>query len=60
MSEEVYEISDGFEDDEPHAMKNTDIDGQLYANVRAFKPRPREGVVASGKITHTHTHTLNR
>ncbi|XP_064781984.1 CD209 antigen-like [Oncorhynchus masou masou] len=28
-------------------MKNTDIDGQLYANVRAFKPSPRDGVVAS-------------
>ncbi|KAM9390680.1 C-type lectin domain family 12 member B-like [Salvelinus alpinus] len=47
MSEGVYEISDGFEDDEPDAMKNTDIDGKLYANVRAFKPSPRDGVVAS-------------
>ncbi|XP_045070729.1 CD209 antigen-like [Coregonus clupeaformis] len=47
MSEGVYEIPDGFEDDEPDAMKNTDIDGQLYANVRAFKPSPRDGVVAS-------------
>ncbi|CAB1327339.1 unnamed protein product, partial [Coregonus sp. 'balchen'] len=47
MSERVYENSDGFEDDEPDAMKNTDIDGQLYANVRAFKPSPRDGVVAS-------------
>ncbi|XP_036809894.1 C-type lectin domain family 10 member A-like isoform X1 [Oncorhynchus mykiss] len=28
-------------------MKNTDIDGKLYANVRAFKPSPRHGVVAS-------------
>ncbi|XP_045073781.1 C-type lectin domain family 1 member B-like [Coregonus clupeaformis] len=28
-------------------MKNTDIDGQLYANVRAFKPSTRDGVVAS-------------
>ena len=52
MSEGVYEISDGFEEDEPDAMKN-----KLYANVRAFKPSPREGVVASGKITaHAHTH----
>ncbi|XP_042168992.1 CD209 antigen-like protein E isoform X1 [Oncorhynchus tshawytscha] len=47
MSEGVYEISDGFEDDEPDAIKNTDIDDQLYANVRAFKPSPRDGVVAS-------------
>ncbi|XP_055769398.1 C-type lectin domain family 4 member M-like [Salvelinus fontinalis] len=47
MSEGVYETSDGFEDDEPDAMKNTDIDGQLYSNVRAFKPSPRDGVVAS-------------
>ncbi|XP_070964771.1 CD209 antigen-like protein C [Oncorhynchus clarkii lewisi] len=47
MSEEVYEISDGFEDDEPDTMKNTDIDGQLYANVNAFKPSTRDGVVAS-------------
>uniref|UniRef100_A0AAZ3SU49 C-type lectin domain-containing protein n=3 Tax=Oncorhynchus tshawytscha TaxID=74940 RepID=A0AAZ3SU49_ONCTS len=47
MSEGVYENSDGFEDDEPDAMKNTDIDGQLYANVRAFKPSTRDGVVAS-------------
>ncbi|KAM9398897.1 uncharacterized protein ACWYII_031326 isoform 1-T1 [Salvelinus alpinus] len=47
MSEGVYGNSDGFEDDEPDAMKNTDIDGQLYGNVRAFKPSPREGVVAS-------------
>ncbi|KAM9398918.1 uncharacterized protein ACWYII_031339 [Salvelinus alpinus] len=28
-------------------MKNTDIDGKLYANVRPFKPSPRDGVVAS-------------
>ncbi|XP_024000041.1 CD209 antigen-like protein E isoform X2 [Salvelinus sp. IW2-2015] len=47
MSEGVYENSDGFEDDEPDAMKNTDIDGQLYSNVRAFKPSPRDGVVVS-------------
>ncbi|KAM9398884.1 uncharacterized protein ACWYII_031318 isoform 10-T10 [Salvelinus alpinus] len=47
MSEGVYEMPDGFEDDEPDAMKNTDIDGQLYSNVRAFKPSPRDGVVAS-------------
>ncbi|KAK6324667.1 hypothetical protein J4Q44_G00040090 [Coregonus suidteri] len=47
MSEGVYENSDGFEDDEPDAMKNTDIDGQLYANVRAFKPSTRDEVVAS-------------
>uniref|UniRef100_A0A8K9XLH4 C-type lectin domain-containing protein n=1 Tax=Oncorhynchus mykiss TaxID=8022 RepID=A0A8K9XLH4_ONCMY len=47
MSEGVYEIPDGFEDDEPDTMKNTDIDGQIYANVRAFKPSPRDGVVAS-------------
>ncbi|XP_064817442.1 C-type lectin domain family 4 member F-like isoform X2 [Oncorhynchus masou masou] len=47
MSEGVYEIPDGFNDDEPDAMKNTDIDGQSYANVRAFKPSTRDGVVAS-------------
>ncbi|CDQ95285.1 unnamed protein product [Oncorhynchus mykiss] len=47
MSEGVYENSDGFEDDEPDVMKNTDIDGQLYGNVGAFKPSPRGGVVAS-------------
>ncbi|KAM9398509.1 uncharacterized protein ACWYII_031087 [Salvelinus alpinus] len=47
MSEGVYEIADGFEDNESDAMKNTDIDGKLYANVRAFKPSPRDGVVAS-------------
>ncbi|XP_042169641.1 CD209 antigen-like protein C isoform X2 [Oncorhynchus tshawytscha] len=47
MSEGVYEISNGFEDDEPHAMQNTDIDDQLYANVGDFKPSPRNGVVAS-------------
>ncbi|KAM9398882.1 uncharacterized protein ACWYII_031318 isoform 8-T8 [Salvelinus alpinus] len=47
MSKGVYEISDRFEDDEPDAMKNTDIDGQLYSNVGAFKPSPRDGVVAS-------------
>ncbi|XP_031670771.1 C-type lectin domain family 4 member M-like isoform X2 [Oncorhynchus kisutch] len=47
MSEGVYENSDGFEDDEPDAMKNTDIDGQLYGNVRAFKPSPRNEVVVS-------------
>ncbi|XP_055765955.1 C-type lectin domain family 4 member M-like [Salvelinus fontinalis] len=47
MSEGVYEMPDGFEDDEPDAMKNTDIDGQIYGNVRAFKPSSRDGVVAS-------------
>ncbi|XP_052320935.1 CD209 antigen-like protein C isoform X2 [Oncorhynchus keta] len=47
MSEGVYENTDGFEDNKSNAMKNTDIDGQLYGNVRAFKPRPRDGVVAS-------------
>ncbi|XP_071264034.1 CD209 antigen-like protein E [Salvelinus alpinus] len=47
MSEGVYENSDGFEDNKSNAMKNTDIDGQLYGNVRAFKPSPRDGVVAS-------------
>nr|XP_029510573.1 CD209 antigen-like protein C [Oncorhynchus nerka] len=47
MSEGVYKNSDGFEDDEPDAMKNTDIDDQLYSNVRAFKPSPRDGVVVS-------------
>eukprot|EP00063_Salmo_salar_P075393 XP_014050228.1 PREDICTED: CD209 antigen-like protein E isoform X1 [Salmo salar] len=47
MSEGVYENSDGFEDNKPNAMKNTDIDGQLYGNVGAFKPSPRVGVVAS-------------
>uniref|UniRef100_A0A8C7JZ21 Asialoglycoprotein receptor 2-like n=1 Tax=Oncorhynchus kisutch TaxID=8019 RepID=A0A8C7JZ21_ONCKI len=47
MSEGVYEIPDRFEDDETDAMKNTDIDGQSCANVRAFKPSPRDGVVAS-------------
>ncbi|XP_064859388.1 C-type lectin domain family 4 member F-like [Oncorhynchus nerka] len=50
MSEGVYEIPDGFEEDEPDAMKNTDIDGKLYANVRAFKPSPRHGVVASAHV----------
>ncbi|XP_055765945.1 C-type lectin domain family 4 member M-like isoform X1 [Salvelinus fontinalis] len=55
MSEGVYEITDGFRDDEPDAMKNTDIDGQLYGNVGAFKPSPRNGVVSSGKIAFTHT-----
>ncbi|XP_071264011.1 C-type lectin domain family 4 member M-like isoform X2 [Salvelinus alpinus] len=47
MSKGVYGNSDGFEDDEPDAMKNTDIDGQLYSNVRTFKPSSRDGVVAS-------------
>ncbi|XP_045572363.1 CD209 antigen-like protein C [Salmo salar] len=47
MSEGVHEIPNEFQDDEPDAMKNTDIDDQLYANVRAFKPSPRDGVVAS-------------
>eukprot|EP00063_Salmo_salar_P090429 XP_014065264.1 PREDICTED: C-type lectin domain family 4 member E-like [Salmo salar] len=47
MSGGVYEIPDGFEDEEPDAMKNTDIDDQLYVNIRAFKPSPRDGVVAS-------------
>ncbi|XP_064782798.1 CD209 antigen-like protein E isoform X2 [Oncorhynchus masou masou] len=47
MSEGVYEIPDRFNDDEPGAMKNTDIDGQLYNNIRAFKSSPRDGVVAS-------------
>uniref|UniRef100_A0A4W5NML2 C-type lectin domain-containing protein n=1 Tax=Hucho hucho TaxID=62062 RepID=A0A4W5NML2_9TELE len=47
MSEGVYEFSDGFEDDEPDAMKNTDNDGQVYDNVEAFKHSPRDGVVAS-------------
>ncbi|XP_064871428.1 C-type lectin domain family 10 member A-like isoform X1 [Oncorhynchus nerka] len=45
MSEGVYE------NDEPDAMKNTDIDGQLYANVRAFKPSTRDGVVASVPVS---------
>ncbi|XP_070295760.1 CD209 antigen-like protein C isoform X5 [Salvelinus sp. IW2-2015] len=47
MSEGVYGNSDGVEDNEPDAMKNTDIDGQLYANVRAINISPRDGVVAS-------------
>ncbi|XP_038840875.1 C-type lectin domain family 4 member F-like [Salvelinus namaycush] len=47
MSEGDYENTDGFEDEEPDAMKKTDIDGQLYANLRAFKPSTRDGVVAS-------------
>ncbi|XP_045568754.1 C-type lectin domain family 4 member K-like isoform X1 [Salmo salar] len=47
MSEGVYEIPDRFEDDEPDAMKNTDIDGQLYSNINAFKPSRRDGIVAS-------------
>ncbi|XP_071264023.1 CD209 antigen-like protein E [Salvelinus alpinus] len=47
MSEGVYENTDGFEDNKSNAMKNTDIDGQLYGNVGAFKPSPRDGVVAS-------------
>ncbi|XP_045072471.1 C-type lectin domain family 12 member B-like [Coregonus clupeaformis] len=42
MSEGVYENSDRFEDGEPNAMKNTDIDDQLYGNLRAFKPSPRD------------------
>uniref|UniRef100_A0A673VX72 C-type lectin domain family 17, member A-like n=1 Tax=Salmo trutta TaxID=8032 RepID=A0A673VX72_SALTR len=57
MSEGVYEISDGFEDDEPDAMKNTDIDGKLYANVRAFKPSPRDGVVSSDGVIGHHNST---
>nr|XP_046183360.1 CD209 antigen-like protein C isoform X1 [Oncorhynchus gorbuscha] len=48
MSEGVYEIPDGFNDD---AMKNTDIDGQLYSNLRAFKSSPRDGVVASVPVS---------
>ncbi|XP_021428954.2 C-type lectin domain family 4 member F isoform X1 [Oncorhynchus mykiss] len=51
MSEGVYENPDGFNDDEPDAMKNTDIDGQSYANVRAFKPSPRDGVGASVPVS---------
>ncbi|XP_070297916.1 C-type lectin domain family 4 member E-like [Salvelinus sp. IW2-2015] len=47
MSEGVYENSDGFEDNKSDAMKNTDIYGQLHANVRDFKPSSRDGVVAS-------------
>ncbi|XP_064819253.1 CD209 antigen-like protein C [Oncorhynchus masou masou] len=31
-------------------MKNTDIDGKLYANVRAFKSSTRDGVVASAHV----------
>ncbi|XP_042168996.1 CD209 antigen-like protein E isoform X4 [Oncorhynchus tshawytscha] len=58
MSEGVYEISDGFEDDEPDAIKNTDIDDQLYANVRAFKPSPRDGVVASDGVIGHHDSKL--
>ncbi|KAM9398877.1 uncharacterized protein ACWYII_031318 isoform 3-T3 [Salvelinus alpinus] len=38
MSEGVYENTDGFEDNKSNAMKN---------NVGAFKPSPRDGVVAS-------------
>ncbi|XP_071264055.1 CD209 antigen-like protein C isoform X2 [Salvelinus alpinus] len=57
MSEGVYENSDGFEDDEPDAMKNTDIDGQLYSNVGAFKPSPRDGVVASDGVIGHHDST---
>ncbi|XP_052320876.1 CD209 antigen-like protein A isoform X2 [Oncorhynchus keta] len=47
MPEGVYENSDGFEDDEPDAIKNTDIDDQLYGNIGAFKPSPSDGGVAS-------------
>uniref|UniRef100_A0A4W5QA96 C-type lectin domain-containing protein n=1 Tax=Hucho hucho TaxID=62062 RepID=A0A4W5QA96_9TELE len=47
MSEGVYEIPDEFEDDKPDAMKNKDIDDQVYANVRAFNLSPRDAVVAS-------------
>ncbi|XP_042170695.1 C-type lectin domain family 4 member M-like isoform X1 [Oncorhynchus tshawytscha] len=47
MSEGVYENSDGFEDNKPDVMKNTDIDDQLYGNVGAFKPSRSDGVVAS-------------
>ncbi|XP_042168670.1 C-type lectin domain family 4 member E-like isoform X2 [Oncorhynchus tshawytscha] len=57
MSEGVYEISDGFED-EPDAIKNTDIDGQSYANVRAFKPSPRDVVVASDGVIGHHDSKL--
>ncbi|KAM9398844.1 C-type lectin domain family 4 member E-like isoform 2-T2 [Salvelinus alpinus] len=57
MSEGVYKNSDGFEDDEPDAMKNTAIDGQLYANVRDFKPSPRDGVVASDGVIGHHAST---
>ncbi|XP_045567839.1 C-type lectin domain family 4 member E-like [Salmo salar] len=57
MSEGVYENSDGFEYDEPDAMKNTEIDGQLYSNVRAFKPSSRDGVVASDGVIGHHDST---
>ncbi|XP_064818300.1 C-type lectin domain family 4 member E-like isoform X2 [Oncorhynchus masou masou] len=57
MSEGVYQNSDCFEDDEPDVMKNTDIDGQLYANVRAFKSSTRDGVVASDGVTDHHDST---
>ncbi|XP_038837937.1 C-type lectin domain family 4 member E-like isoform X2 [Salvelinus namaycush] len=57
MSEGVYGNSDGFENDEPDAMKNTDIDGQLYSNVGAFKPSPRDGVVASDGVIGHHAST---
>uniref|UniRef100_A0A673Y8W3 CD209 antigen-like protein E n=1 Tax=Salmo trutta TaxID=8032 RepID=A0A673Y8W3_SALTR len=46
-------------------MKNKNMDGHIYANVSAFKPSPRDGIVASVKFacthankhTHTNTHT---
>ncbi|XP_064819244.1 C-type lectin domain family 6 member A-like isoform X2 [Oncorhynchus masou masou] len=57
MSEGVYQNSDGFEDDELDVMKNTDIDGQLYANVRAFKSSTRDGVVASDGVIDHHDST---
>ncbi|XP_031674208.1 C-type lectin domain family 4 member F-like isoform X1 [Oncorhynchus kisutch] len=47
MSEGVYENADGFEDNKSDAIKNTDIDDQLYGNVGAFKPSRSDGGVAS-------------
>ncbi|XP_071002970.1 CD209 antigen-like protein E [Oncorhynchus clarkii lewisi] len=47
MSEGVYENPEPFKDDEPDTMKNTDIDDQIYNNLRAFKSSPRDGGVAS-------------
>ncbi|XP_064816837.1 C-type lectin domain family 4 member E-like isoform X3 [Oncorhynchus masou masou] len=57
MSEGVYKNSDGFEDDEPDAMKNTDIDDQIYTNVRAFMSSPRDGVVVSDGVIGDHDST---
>ncbi|XP_029622273.1 CD209 antigen-like protein 2 [Salmo trutta] len=47
MSEGVYENSDGFEDNNPNAIKNTGIECQIYDNVGNFKLSSRDGGIAS-------------